>query len=50
MADSDTYILMMDGYIKPNKGVGYFPLAATTEGLKKGVTSAVLPVYDPLDW
>ncbi len=36
LLDSDTYILMMDGYIRPNKGVGYFPLAATTEELKKG--------------
>ncbi|MBR3643484.1 MAG: glycoside hydrolase family 43 protein, partial [Parasporobacterium sp.] len=34
--DSDTYVLMMDGYIKPNTGVGYFPLTASTEELKQG--------------
>lgn len=35
--DQDLYVLMMDGYIKPNKGVGYFPLVATKEEVKKGI-------------
>ena len=35
--DQDIYVLMMDGYIKPNKGVGYFPLIATKNEIKKGI-------------
>lgn len=31
--DRDAYILLMDGYAKPNAGVGYFPLMATGEEL-----------------
>lgn len=35
--NQDIYVLMMDGYIKPNKGVGYFPLVATKDEIKKGI-------------
>lgn len=35
--DQNIYVLMMDGYIKPNKGVGYFPLIATKDGIKRGI-------------